>query len=124
MSGRCVCEDFHHPGLPRKIKSQLKTCDKCQRNEVATRSSLGINQRIIITEPFDAAFVNFYGPLPTSTFGYRYVLVGLEGFIKYVRMNALRNQTTRAAVVKIFMDYILKFFKLRRIVTDHWAHVL
>ena len=116
---RMITEDFYHPGLHRKIKSQLKTCDKCQRNKVATQSSRGVYRPILTTRPLETVFLDFYGTLPPSTFGYRYVLVALDGFTKYVRMYALRKQTTRAAVVKIFIDYITQQGKPRRIVTDH-----
>ena len=116
---RMICEDFYHPGFHRKIKSLLRTCDKCQRNKPATQSSLGVYQPILTSKPLDAAFVHFYGPLPASTFGYMYVLMILDGFTKYVKMYALRKQTTRAATIKIFADYIPKFCKPTRVVTDH-----
>ena len=116
---RMICEDFYHPGLHRKIKFLLRACDKCQRNKPATQSSLGVYQPILTSKPLDAAFVDFYGPLPASTFGYRYVLVILDGFTKYVKIYPLRKQTTRAAMIKIFTDYIPKFGKPTRVVTDH-----
>ena len=76
---RMINEDFYHPGLHRKMKSQLKTCDKFQRNKVATQSSRGVYQPILTTRPLETVFLDFYGPLPPSTFGYRYVLVALDG---------------------------------------------
>ena len=79
-------EDFHRPGLLKRIKRRLKTCQVCQLNKVSTQSSFSPSQPIILSQPLEAVFIDFYGPLPTARYGFKYILANLDGFSKYVKL--------------------------------------
>ena len=96
----------------------IKTCDQCQRNKVPTQKSSPY-QPITSTKPLEVVFLDFYGPLPSSTFGYKYVSVIWDGFTKYVKTYRLRKETTRTTIGKLLTDYIPKIGKPKRIMTDH-----
>ena len=114
-----LSEGFHYPGLLKRIKKKLKTCHVCQLNKVSTQSSFSPSQPIILSQPLEAVFIDFYGPLPTAKYGFKYILATLDGFSKYVKLYPLRRQTTSATIDKIFGHYIPLLGKPSRIVTDH-----
>ena len=97
-----IGEDFFYPGLRRIIKEKLKTCDICQRNKTPTQGSHSPSCPIIPSEPLEVEFVDYYGPLPTAKYGYRYILAILDSFRKYAKLYPLRRQTTLSTIGKIF----------------------
>lgn len=114
-----IQESFYYPNLCRSVKKLLKTCLTCQKNKVATQASYHPYQPIVCEKPLEILFIDYYGPLPSSTFGYKYVLAILDGFTKFVRLYGVRRQTTAACIKKLFSDYIPKYGKPLRVVTDH-----
>ena len=114
-----INEDFHYPGLRKAIKESLRACNVCQRNKTPTQSSHALAQPIILSEPLEAVFVDFYGPLPTTKYGYKYILGIEDGFCKYIKLYPLRRQTTQATIQKLFGDYVPNHGLPKRIVTDH-----
>ena len=77
-----LSEDFHCPGLLKRIKKKLNTCHACQLNKVPTQSSFSPSQPIILSQPLEAVFIDFYDPLPTAKYGFKYILATLDGFSK------------------------------------------
>ena len=65
-----LSEDFHCPELLKRIKKRLKTCHTCQINKVPTQSSFSPSQPIILSQPLEAVFTDFYGPLPAAKYGF------------------------------------------------------
>ena len=114
-----ISEDFYYPGLRKITKEKLKACDTCQRNKTPTQSSHSVSYPIILSEPLETVFVDYYGPLPTAKYGYKYILGILDGFSKYIKLYPLRRQTTQSTIKKLFEYYIPLCGKPRRIVTDH-----
>ena len=114
-----LSEDFYHPGLLTQIRKQLRSCDVCQRHKIPTQSSFTPSRAIILSRPMEAVFIDFYGPLPTAKYGYKYILGVLDGFSKYVKLYPLRRQTTLATINKLFSDYFPNYGIPERIVTDH-----
>ena len=114
-----ISEDFYYPGLRKITKEKLKTCDIFQRNKTPTQSSHSPSYPIILSEPLEAVFVDYYGPLPTAKYGYKYILGILDGFRKYIKLYSLRRETTLSTIGKTFERYIPFRGKPKRIVTDH-----
>ena len=114
-----ISEDFYYPGLRKITKEKLKACDTCQRNKTPTQSSHSLSYPIILSEPLEAVFVDYYDPLPTAKYGYEHILGMLDGFNKYIKFYPLPRQTTQSTINKLFEHYIPFCGKPKRIVTDH-----
>jgi hypothetical protein len=57
-------------------------------------------------EPGDICIVDLYGPLPVGRFGFRYVFVCFDVFLKLVKLYPLKSATTKACLNKILNDYV------------------
>ena len=69
-----LSEDFYHPGFLKLIKRNLRVCHTCQLNKTPTQSSLSPSYPITLSRPLEATFIDYYGPLPTVKYGYKYIL--------------------------------------------------
>ena len=88
--------------MKKKIKRYCKTCEICQKVKYLNKKYNAIYQPIIIDKPKDLLSVDFYGPLPTSTGGVKYLLTTIDVFSKYVHIYSIRRATTHIAIKKIF----------------------
>ena len=88
--------------MKKKIKQYCKTCEICQKVKYLNKRYNAIYQPIIIDKPKDLLSVDFYGPLPTSTGGVKYLLTTIDVFSKYVHIYSIRRATTHIAIKKIF----------------------
>ena len=63
--------------------------------------------------------VDFYGRLPRSVGGVGYIFVMLDAFSKYVKLYAIKRQTTKIALKKLIELYIPEVGKPERVLSDH-----
>lgn len=76
-------------------------------------------QPIIVTKPNEILSIDFYGPLPTSNGGVKYLLTTIDCFSKFVVMYPIKRANTDTVIRKIFQDYIPNNGKPEKIICDH-----
>ena len=77
-----------------------RECDKCQRlGKISHRHLMPLNP-ILVVELFDVWGIDFMGPFPSS-FGYVYILVGVDYVLKWVEAVPYRAEDHRV-VLKVF----------------------
>ena len=103
----------------KRIKKILKPCEICQRSKHLTIRYDDLVQTILVNKPNEILSTDFYGPLPTSVGGVKYILSTIDVFSKYVEIYKIKRANTLAVINKIFKDYIIKFDKPAAIMTDH-----
>ena len=69
--------------------------------------------------PNEILSIDFYGPLPASKGGFKYILSTIDAFSKYVVLYPLRRANTKAVINKLSRDHFLKYGKPSKIITDH-----
>ena len=75
---KMIKEDFYVFRLQPHLSEMLNTCGSCQRNKYAVTRLLLLMQPIITNRPGELLSIDFYGPLPTSAAGAKYLLI-LDG---------------------------------------------
>lgn len=105
--------------MKKKIKKYCKTCDKCQRTKYLNKKYTSCFQPIIIKNPRELISIDFFGPLPTSTAGAKYILTTIDVFSKYVHMYPIKNATANICVRKICDHYVKIYGKIEKIMCDH-----
>ena len=108
---------FYFPGVYRITKKNITSCDICQKAKKPNRSYSGELYPIIPTEPGALVAVDFFGPLPSSTYGATYLFVVLDVFSKYVHLYPLRKATCNAAIKKVL--HFHETIPIRKILSDH-----
>ena len=112
---------FYWPSLFKDAYTMCKQCDKCQRmGKISRRHMMPLNP-ILVVELFDVWGIDFMGPFPTS-FGYTYILVGVDYVSKWVEAMPCRV-VDHKAVLKFLKENIFSRFRvLKAIIGDGGSH--
>ena len=99
---------FYWPSLFKDAHTIRRECDKCQR--FGKISCCHMMPPILVVDLFDVWAIDFMGPFPSS-FGYVYILVGVDYVSKWVEVVPCRTADHRV---------VLKF--LKAIINDGGSH--
>lgn len=102
----------------RQVTNILKKCDLCQKSKVINYPTHGYLQSILPREPFEIVSVDLYGELPASK-RFKYILVALDIFSKYIKLYPIVNMTAKTVADKIINHYIPKVAKPHKILSDN-----
>ena len=108
---------FYRKNLYKEVKRIVRCCDLCQKSKYPNRNFSGPMNPIIPEGIGALVAVDFFGPLPASTFGVTYIFVVLDTFSKFVQLYPLRRATTNAAAKKL-LDYNQKL-TIKTVLADH-----
>ena len=112
---------FYWPSLFKDAYTMCKQRDKCQRLGKISRSHMMPLNPILVVELFDVWGIDFMGPFPTS-FGYAYILVGVDYVSKWVEAVPCRAADHKA-VLKFLKENIFSRFGVpKAIISDGGSH--
>ena len=112
---KMIEEDFFVFRLLLLLSEMLNTCYSCQRNKYTT-SLQPLLQPIIMDRPGKLLSIDFYGPLPTSTAGAKYLLTTIDVFSKFVVMYPIKKANAVTVIKKLFQEYIPTYGKAAKII--------
>ena len=101
------------------IKNYAKTCDLCQRVKYLNLKMEGAYQFVGAYKPNEMISVDFYGPLPRSTGGIKYLFVIQDLFSKLVTMYAIKKANTDTCLNKLLNHYFIHIGTPEKILSDH-----
>lgn len=84
-------ECFTSNSAHKIAKRLIKSCETCQKCKDFHKNGMGETKPIIPKGKGDLISADFYGPLPTSTSGVRYILVFVDNFTKYVKLYMIKR---------------------------------
>ena len=98
-----------------------RECDKCQRlGKISRRHMMPLNP-ISVVDLFDVWGIDFMGPF-YSSFGYIYILVGVDYVSKWVEAVPCRASDHRV-VLKFLKENIFSRFRVpKAIISDGGSH--
>lgn len=114
-----ISENLYWKNQKRDIKKRIKTCDLCQRTKHLNLTMEGRFQSIIPKNPNEMIAVDFYGPLPASRAGAKYLFVVKDLFSKLTTLYSIKAANTKTCLNKLINDYFVKRGKPTRILSDH-----
>ena len=116
---KMIQEYFTLDSMSKRINEYIRTCDKCQRcKDTGNRNLFGGTRPILPTKKGDLVSGDFYGPLPTSAGGVKYLFVLVDNFTKFVKLYTLRRATTTATLPRV-RQYCNEFSTPKAILTDN-----
>ena len=65
---------FYYPKLPKIVRQRLASCDSCQKNKVINQTCFSEMKNYLPERPNGILTIDFYGPLPASKGGFKYIL--------------------------------------------------
>jgi transposase InsO family protein len=129
-----IHENYGHPGVKKTtllfkeyftcnqssaiIKKLIKKCPTCQKCKDHTRAIIGETRPVVPTAKGELVSMDYFGPLPTSTAGVKYLLVMVDNFTKFVKLYSLKRATTISTLNRV-KQYIDAYGKPKAILTDN-----
>ena len=112
---------FYWPSLSKDAHTMCRECDKCQRlGKISYRHMTPLNP-ILVVDLFNVWGIDFMGPFPYS-FGYVYILVGVDYVSKWVEAVPCRAADHRV-VLKFLKENIFSRFGVpKAIISDEGSH--
>ena len=94
-------EYFTGDSINKITQHVIKTCQTCQKSKDYYQRMLGETQPVIPKSKGELVSIDYYGPLPTSTGGVKYILIMVDNFTKFVKLYQLKRATTTVTINKI-----------------------
>lgn len=116
---RMLNESFYYPKFAKTIRQMISSYPSCQLNKVANQTCFSEMRNVTPSKPGELLSIDFYGPLPATRGGFKYILSTIDTFRKLVKLYPMRRATTRNALTKILEDYIPNYGKPDEIIYDH-----
>lgn len=113
---------YYFANMSRKIAKVLRECAVCQQSKHEVASHSGPSKPVIAKEIGETVFADLYGPLPTGTFGYKYIFVVQDAFSKFIKLYPLRKATGGSVI-----NCIRKFhatLHIKHVITDNGSQFI
>ena len=109
--------EFSWPGICKQVAEFVSSCRLCRLSKANTNPSHGEFIAPIYSKPLQCVYIDTYGPLPRSTFGYNYILVLKDGYSKFIKLYAAKS-TESAEAVRAVRSFTNAYGKMERIISD------
>lgn len=114
---------FWWPSIVNDIVNYVKSCAACQTRKAERALPIGGRAHFEACRPNEIVCVDTCGPLPETITGFRYVIIAVDTFTKFVEARALRE--VKAEECALFLnEYFGRYGPPRTVVTDNGPQFL
>lgn len=111
-------ELFTYKALRQRTRLFIQGCQVCQ--QIKHRPTLQWPMLSIpADQKGDLLSVDFFGPLPPTPQGYKFIFVVLDVATKFIRLYPLQSASGRAALDCLFNDYFVNYNVVKAILADN-----
>jgi len=104
------------PGLTKAVKKYVASCESCQMRKHPAKKQTPLRP-IYIPQPLQLVHADLIGPLPTTTEGFKYVLVIRDNFSRYIVLKPVKDKTAESICYRL-VEFIGEFGLPYRFLTD------
>ncbi|TMS39740.1 hypothetical protein L596_006221 [Steinernema carpocapsae] len=110
-------------GMAADARQVVRECEVCQRRKENVQQVFHEPMTIPteLTRPNQQWFIDILGPLPVTSRGFRYVLVVVDGFTKFVTVSPLKDIQARTVAEALVNDAIMTHSVPEAITSDNAA---
>ena len=110
-------EKYYFSGMVETVRTIIANCELCQKNKRVHNSFHGIRKSLGKCGPWDTLGIDIFGPLPASQFGFKFIVVVIDQFTKWVELFAVKRIRSED-IANILLKLVYRFGCPRRILTD------
>jgi hypothetical protein len=91
LTTKVFWQGFYWPSIIDDVSKLVTTCDTCQKNSPSSKAPSQPSQLITPSWPLQRWGIDIVGPLTTTQGNYKYAVVVVEYFIKWIEAKPLVN---------------------------------
>jgi len=117
---------YYFPGLYPWISALIKDCLLCQQHKHMKKQIASLHSPSRqVTSPFHTIHIDFKGPINPPSNGYKYILVIVDTFSRYIQAMPTKDCSSKTAIEYLLAYiYIYRFGIPNYIVSDRGSHFL
>lgn len=109
---------YYWPKMENEIRLYVKSCEICKASKQAIGCQTApMGKQSEVEKPWQMIYIDFVGPLPRSRNGYTHLFVAVDAFSKFVRIQPMRNATSKG-VVQYLKDHIFHTFGVPNVIVS------
>lgn len=112
------------PNMTGSINDVIHNCLQCAANNPDTRIIKGQFRHQQVVAPWKRIQLDYVGPLPTTARGFKYALVIIDSFTKWIEAYPTRNNTALTTAKKLINEAIARFGIPEIIDSDQGPHFI
>ena len=111
------------PGMYKEMEEWIKTCEYCQRRK-GRRQPAALQPNLITTRPWQCVGIDVLGPLPMTKNRYRYIIVFVDHFTKWVEAFPIRRNDATSCAELLVTQIVCRYGAPERVLTDRGSPFL
>ncbi|KAL5581058.1 hypothetical protein UlMin_013500 [Ulmus minor] len=112
-------QGYYWPTIQTDSLDFVRKCDKCQRFSAIPRQAPEDLTTVTSPWPFAKWGIDLIGPLPTARGQFKYAVVAIDYYTKWVEAEALAKITEQNVTAFIWKNIVCRFGVPRELVSDH-----
>ena len=106
-------------GMRKFVEGQVRVCPECQRYKASNLKPAGLISTPPPAARFEVVAVDYFGPLPETEEGYRWVMIVEDVSSRWVEMFPLCNATAMESAKVLVEEVFLRYGIPRRLLSDN-----
>jgi hypothetical protein len=119
LAAKVFRQGFFWPTALRDAQDLYKTCEACQKFAAHRKASSQPLQLIAPTWPLQRWGVDIVGPLPTAQGNYKFTMVAVEYFTRWVEAKPVANITSASVKRFVWQNIVCRFWVPRELTVDN-----
>ena len=100
-----------------EVTKLVQSCDLCQKSKAPNVNYKGYMQPIITKNIGELVAFDFFGPIPATRYGFKFIFVVIDIFSKFVQIYPLRRATTNGALKAL--EKFNEIVHIKTVLSDH-----
>ena len=92
---------FYWPTITIDAMKHIKSCPSCQKMDKTRPKHMTMQEREVVTIPFERVAIDLVGPFPTARGGFKYLLTCIDMATRWPEAIPLRRTTTRIVLEQL-----------------------
>lgn len=110
---------YYWPGMRKTVLEYVKSCVDCQRFKPSNLKPAGLLQTPVQSARFEVLSVDYFGPLPPSSKGNRWILIVEDAASRWVELFALPDATAIATATTLIEEVFFRYGVPRALTSDN-----
>ena len=118
LVGKAFRQGFYWPTALQDATELVKTCESCQFFAKQIHQPTQALNTIPLSWPFTTWGFDILGPFPKARGGYRFLIVAIDTFTKWVEVEPV-GRITKENTVKFLHGIVMRFGVTNRLISDN-----